>query len=411
MDGTKKKTIIVKCVCVLLSFILWLYVSNVENPSRTSDLKSVPVEFLNEDVLTSSNLYFSPNQNYTVDLKLEGGAKEIYSVNKSDFILKADLSGYALKKGENNIPVEVVSAPEGVTIKNKTVLTVKVILEESTEKNVSVYSKVRTTFKDGVSKKSITVTPKSVKVSGPESLVKNVTSVVLEGDIVDISKDISQSFKLIPIDSSGNEVTGVELSEDIGKVVVNVGNSKQVKINPVYKGSLPENLTLKGITLSADTVNILGDSNVVKSINQIDTQPINLSDIKESGTIDVKLNLPNGVSLVDNDNKVTASIEVAQKEDNIEDNVITKKIEGVKVNLTNKENTSLTYEANSITVEVSGKSSEINVLTAENVTATASVAGITEVGEQDVKLDVSLTNAGSSVNIISKPDNVKVVVK
>ena len=411
MDGTKKKTIIVKCVCVLLSFILWLYVSNVENPSRTSDLKSVPVEFLNEDVLTSSNLYFSPNQNYTVDLKLEGGAKEIYSVNKSDFILKADLSGYALKKGENNIPVEVVSAPEGVTIKNKTVLTVKVILEESTEKNVSVYSKVRTTFKDGVSKKSITVTPKSVKVSGPESLVKNVTSVVLEGDIVDISKDISQSFKLIPIDSSGNEVTGVELSEDIGKVVVNVGNSKQVKINPVYKGSLPENLTLKGITLSADTVNILGDSNVVKSINQIDTQPINLSDIKESGTIDIKLNLPNGVSLVDNDNKVTASIEVAQKEDNIEDNVITKKIEGVKVNLTNKENTSLTYEANSITVEVSGKSSEINVLTAENVTATASVAGITEVGEQDVKLDVSLTNAGSSVNIISKPDNVKVVVK
>lgn len=411
MDGTKKKTIIVKCVCVLLSFILWLYVSNVENPSRTSDLKSVPVEFLNEDVLTSSNLYFSPNQNYTVDLKLEGGAKEIYSVNKSDFILKADLSGYALKKGENNIPVEVVSAPEGVTIKNKTVLTVKVILEESTEKNVSVYSKVRTTFKDGVSKKSITVTPKSVKVSGPESLVENVTSVVLEGDIVDISKDISQSFKLIPIDSSGNEVTGVELSEDIGKVVVNVGNSKQVKINPVYKGSLPENLTLKGITLSADTVNILGDSNVVKSINQIDTQPINLSDIKESGTIDVKLNLPNGVSLVDNDNKVTASIEVAQKEDNIEDNVITKKIEGVKVNLTNKENTSLTYEANSITVEVSGKSSEINVLTAENVTATASVAGITEAGEQDVKLDVSLTNAGSSVNIISKPDNVKVVVK
>lgn len=411
MDGTKKKTIIVKCVCVLLSFILWLYVSNVENPSRTSDLKSVPVEFVNEDVLTSSNLYFSPDQNYTVDLKLEGGAKEIYSVNKSDFILKADLSGYALKKGENNIPVEVVSAPEGVTIKNKTVLTVKVLLEESTEKNVSVYSKVRTTFKDGVSKKSITVTPKSVKVSGPESLVKNVTSVVLEGDILDISKDISQSFKLIPIDSSGNEVTGVELSEDIGKVVVNVGNSKQVKINPVYKGSLPENLTLKGITLSADTVNIVGDSNVVKSISQIDTQPINLSDIKESGTIDVKLNIPNGVSLVDNDNKVTASIEVAQKEDNIEDNVITKKIEGVKVNLTNKENTSLTYEANSITVEVSGKSSEINVLTAENVTATASVAGITTAGEQDVKLDVSLTNAGSSVNIISKPDNVKVVVK
>lgn len=411
MDGTKKKTIIVKCVCVLLSFILWLYVSNVENPSRTSDLKSVPVEFVNEDVLTSSNLYFSPDQNYTVDLKLEGGAKEIYSVNKSDFILKADLSGYALKKGENNIPVEVVSAPEGVTIKNKTVLTVKVILEESTEKNVSVYSKVRTTFKDGVSKKSITVTPKSVKVSGPESLVKNVTSVVLEGDILDISKDISQSFKLIPIDSSGNEVTGVELSEDIGKVVVNVGNSKQVKINPVYKGSLPENLIFKGITLSADTVNIVGDSNVVKSISQIDTQPINLSDIKESGTIDVKLNIPNGVSLVDNDNKVTASIEVAQKEDNIEDNVITKKIEGVKVNLTNKENTSLTYEANSITVEVSGKSSEINVLTAENVTATASVAGITTAGEQDVKLDVSLTNAGSSVNIISKPDNVKVVVK
>ena len=410
MDRAKKRSIVVKGVCLLLSFILWLYVSNVENPTRTSDLKGVSVELLNQEVLNSSNLYLSKNQKPSVDLKLEGKAKDIYSLKKDDFVLKADLSNYALKAGENNIPVEIISAPEDVTIKNRSILTVKVDLEEGIEKNVKVRSSVKTTFKEGVSKKSIKVSPDSVKVSGPESLVKNVDSVVLKGELLDISKDMSKNFNLVAVDSDGNEVSGVQISENTGKLTVSVGSSKQVKVNVVKQGTLPSDFILKGINLSVGSVDIIGDTDIIKSIHQIDTEPIDLSNITERQTINIKLNLPEGVYLMDNINVITANVEVSKKEEDT-NKIVSKKIDGVKVEVVDKVNTTLTYEVSNIVVEVSGNSKEVSALTSENISAFVSVAGITTAGEQEIFLNVSLKNAGSSVTIVNKPEKIKVIAK
>lgn len=410
MDSTKKGKLIVKGVCLILSFVLWLYVSNVENPTRTLELKNVEVEILNEDVLSSSNLCILNDMNFSVDLKLEGKANDIYSIKKSDFNLKVDLSNYALKEGENNIPVEVIGFPDDIIIKNKSELTISLNLEEEAKKTVNVKSNVKTTFKDGASSKSITVSPTSVMVKGPESLVEKVESVVMEGEISDISKDISKTFRLIPIDSKGKEISGVDLSDKIGKVIVSVGNSKQVKVNAVYKGNLPENLILNGITLSSAYVNIVGERSVINSISQINTEYINLANIKESQNLNVKLELPEGAFLLDGSNTVTAYVEVSKKEDNIKQ-MITKKIDGIKVNLTDKVNTALTYEVNNISVEVSGNSKEVNEITSANIEATTSVSRITEAGEQEVALNVSLKNAGSSVKITSKPEKIKVIAK
>ena len=410
MDRAKKRSIVVKGVCLLLSFILWLYVSNVENPIRTSDLKGVSVELLNQEILNSSNWYLSKNQNFSVDLKLEGKAKDIYSLKKDDFVLKADLNNYALKVGENNIPVEIISAPQDVTIKNRSVLTVKVNLEEGSEKTVKVRSNVKTTFKEGISKKSIKVSPESVKISGPESLVKNVDSVVLKGELLDISKDTSRNFNLVAVDSDGNEISGVQISESIGKLTVSVGGSKQVKVNVVKQGMLPSNYTLKGINLSVESVNIIGDTDIIKSIHQVDTEPIDLSNITESQTVNVKLNLPEGIYLMDNVSSITANIEVVKKEEDT-NKIVNKKIEGIKVELIDKVNTTLTYDVSNITVEVSGDSKEVSALTSENISATVSVAGIATAGEQEMPLNVSLKNAGPSVTIVSKPEKVKIIAK
>jgi len=120
--------------------------------------------------------------------------------------------------------------------------------------------------------------------------------------------------------------------------------------------------------------------------------------------------LPEGAFLLDGSNTVTAYVEVSKKEDNIKQ-MITKKIDGIKVNLTDKVNTALTYEVNNISVEVSGNSKEVNEITSANIEATTSVSRITEAGEQEVALNVSLKNAGSSVKITSKPEKIKVIAK
>ena len=182
MDKGNEKRLGVKIICVILAFGLWLYITNVDNPTRTTNLKDVEVQLINEDTLAKSNMAISPGQKITVDLNLEGTANEIYSINKEDFVIKADLSTYALKKGENNIPVQIENYPTGINIKNNAALSVKVTIEELVEKEVNVYSKVKTTFKSGFSKSSTIVKPNIIKVSGPASAVNKVTSGSLVGE-------------------------------------------------------------------------------------------------------------------------------------------------------------------------------------------------------------------------------------
>ena len=151
MDKGTNKKIIVKLLCVVLSFALWFYVTNVENPNRTSDMASVPVEIDNVNVLAESNLAIVPDQNFTVDLRLEGPANEIYRVSKDDFKIKLDLGAYSLKIGENTIPVQLVNYPQGINIKNTGSLTVKIKVEALVRKEVNVISKVNTSFDKGFS--------------------------------------------------------------------------------------------------------------------------------------------------------------------------------------------------------------------------------------------------------------------
>ena len=90
------KNFLVKFICLLLSFSLWLYIINVENPVRELKLNSVPVQVVNSEVLKDYDLVMVPNQNLTVDLDLEGPSTEIYKVKKEQFKVVVNLSEYVL---------------------------------------------------------------------------------------------------------------------------------------------------------------------------------------------------------------------------------------------------------------------------------------------------------------------------
>lgn len=412
MDNGNEKRIVVKLVCVILSFILWLYVSNVENPTRTSDIKAVEVTLENTDVLKDSNLCLKPDQKFLVDLKIEGPANDIYVAKKSDFTIKADLSNYSLKKGENNIPVQIVNSPSNLEIKNSGVLTVKVNLEEIIEKDVKISSKVNTTYKHGLTENYINISPKSVKVSGAESAVNSVDSVIIKGELLNIKDDTQESFDLIAVDSEGNEVKGVTLSESKAKLSIGVvGNVKEVSLKVNYEGNLPEGLTLEGVTLSKDTISITGDINRLEEVDSISTETINLSTINESKDVSLGIILPEGIYLSNKNEKITASIKVKNVETKVENKITSKKIEGIVVALNNKQNEKLNYEAESIFVELEGAKEELDLVTSANIVATASVQDITEAGEYEVLVDVKLENTGSTIKIKSKTEKIKITVK
>lgn len=413
MDKGNEKRLGVKIICVILAFGLWLYITNVDNPTRTTNLKGVEVKLINEDTLAKSNMAISPGQKITVDLNLEGAANEIYSINKEDFVIKADLSTYALKKGDNNIPVQIENYPTGINIKNNATLSVKVTIEDLVEKEVNVYSNVKTSFRNGLSKSSTIVNPDIIKVSGPASAVNKVKSGSLVGEALDIDANYEGNFSIVPIDNSGNQVMDVNLSQSEGALSLKVGakketstgSQKDVPIGSSYSGSLKDGLKLESLDLSSNKITITGDSNAIAKIDKIETQPIDLSQITSTQDINLNFIVPEGISIASDRKYVSANIKIKQAV------TITKIIDGIVVNLTDKKDGKFTYEASTVSVTVSGTEEALSGLTLADFNASASVAELNVAGEGEVKLDVSLVKPNANIKISNKPEKVKVTVK
>ena len=404
MDNGNEKRLAVKLICVLLSFGLWLFVTNVENPTRKSDIKDVEVEMINTEVLADSKLAIAPNQKFHVDLTIEGPANEIYTAKKEDFKLRADISAYALKKGDNNIPVEIVNYPQGINIKNSGVMAVKVKIEDLIEKEVKVESRIKINYKEGFSQSAISIDPEKVMISGPASAVDKVALATLGGELKDIDKDIESEFEIQAVDKDGNKVEGVQLSETKGMLSLKVAKGKEVTIKPSYTGTLKEGLSIETVELSRNKINIMGDPKKVENIQYIELEPINLSNVTGDQELSLRLVPPEGVSIAKGEEFVTVKMKIKNSI------TITKSFDNIKINYLDTDDTKYKYELPEFaTVIVAGTEEDLKAISAENLRVEANLKGLAE-GEHRIDLKALLLNVSNN-NITIKSNSGPITVK
>lgn len=406
MDKRNEKVITI-IVCVLLSFSLWVYISNVENVNRTIELKNISVTIENESALSESKLVLLPDQVFEVNLRIEGPSKKVYSISKQDFNLKVDLSAYALKSGVNNIPVKIVDYPEGINIKNTGNLTIKVILENLEEKEMNVASKINTTFQDGISEVSSEISPQKVTISGASSLIDKVSQVIIDGNESNISRNFSRTFNLKAVDANGDKVDGVEISTKKVTYSMKVKKQKEVPIKIDYEGSLPNGISKESEKLSINNIIISGEVDDVDKIESIKTEPIYLQNITENKKITLNLIIPEGIDVVGNDKSVVLTYNVKNNntipEVKDDEKQITKTIEGVEISYIDEDTKKYDYEyiTKTVNIDIKGTKAELDNITKDQIKVEASVKELTTEGENSVNWNASFINPVNNVSIVN----------
>lgn len=385
----KKERIIIPIICLLMSIGLWFYVSNVENTIRKYDLNKVPVELLNVDSLEKSKLALTPNQEFYVNLKLEG-SNEIYKVKRDDFKITVDISEYALKKGENRMSVNIVESPANITIKNNNNLNIVISLEEISEKTMEVVSEILVAEKSGYFVSPIEINPGEVKIIGAESLVNRVNSLVIRGEVNDATEDLVASYPIMAVDSAGKEVEGVELESKYADVVIKVskGKSIPVKINTI--GDLPLDLKLKSIEGSRKTSEIIGPKELLDQIVELQTESIDLSQIKDNEEINVGIIVPDGVNILQGEEFITVKVNVIK--------MISKELE-IKFTVNGlDESLKITHEKNTIKVKVTAFEDQIEAITTDNIKAELNVESFKEEGTFEETPIITLVGLDNTIS-------------
>lgn len=382
----KEKNLMVKLVCLLLSFGLWIYISNIENPIKQYTITNIPVQIVNLDVLKEDNLTLAPDQNFTISLTIQGTSINIYSINKSQFTVVANLSNYTLKLGDNSIPVEITNSPNNVNIKNNGVLRINIKLENITEKTMPVKSELNVTTSNSTYVKNISFSTNQITVSGPEETVNEVSKLVVRGNVTANNSTTTASFPVVAVDSSGNVVNDVVLSTNNVQTTITVEKGKLVPIKVQTTGELRAGLTLENIIANPNTIKILGSESVLDSTNEILSEPINLNSITGNETIITNLIVPRNITLLPNENEINVDVKVSGADENNSENVINGNTETTKtfeIPITIEGNLSgytANLSSNTVTVVLKGTKKELDNLQASNLSCKVDISKLTKEG-------------------------------
>lgn len=382
----KEKNLMVKLVCLLLSFGLWIYISNIENPIKQYTITNIPVQIVNLDVLKEDNLTLAPDQNFTISLTIQGTSINIYSINKSQFTVVANLSNYTLKSGDNSIPVEITNSPNNVNIKNNGVLRINIKLENITEKTMPVKSELNVTTSNSTYVKNISFSTNQITVSGPEETVNEVSKLVVRGNVTANNSTTTASFPVVAVDSSGNVVNDVVLSTNNVQTTITVEKGKLVPIKVQTTGELRAGLTLENIIANPNTIKILGSESVLDSTNEILSEPINLNSITGNETIITNLIVPRNITLLPNENEINVDVKVSGADENNSENVINGNTETTKtfeIPITIEGNLSgytANLSSNTVTVVLKGTKKELDNLQASNLSCKVDISKLTKEG-------------------------------
>lgn len=323
MDKWFKSKWFVRILSLVLSVMLFTFVSTEES-DRSQDENSIffssssnelkTVEEMPVQIRINNEEYVVSGVPEHVDVSLEGKTSTLASlVRQRNFDVFVDLQD--LGEGEHTVEIQYDQIPDDVSVYIEP-KTIDVVIEEKATKEFPVAVDLINTSEmpDGFEVGTPVVEPSTVKITSSQSVIDEIALVKVFIDVNGLTEPIEN--REVPVnvyDGQGNELRAKIEPENV-EVSVPVDNpSKSVPVNVSTTGSLPDGLTLKSIEPEENEVEIYGKQDLLDDIDDIQTEDIDLSDIDESGTIEVDLSLPEGV-VASEDNKIGVIIELDESD-------------------------------------------------------------------------------------------------
>lgn len=368
-----------KLLAVLFAFAMWLVVYNINDPSSSKTFTAT-VNIQNAQAVSDmGKCYEVMDGSGTVSFRVTAKRSILEKLNYSDFTASADMSLMTLNEDgtEGSVPISIAATNYTASVKlNGLTKYLKVSLEDLQEKQFVITADTKGKVASGFTLGDVSVSnPNVIKVSGPASVVGQISSVVATIDVSGMSVDISDN--VVPVfynaDDEAIDTTKLTLSNNTVTVSAKILSTKEVPINFNTTGTPADTYSVVGISCSPETVQIKGSSSVLNPITSIDI-PEEVIDVSGANkdittTVDISEYLPDGVTLTKN---TQASVSVTVRIEPYVTQSYSIPVSNITTNGLDSEYT-LSYSQSTVTAGISGMSGDLAQL------AAASIKGIIDV--------------------------------
>lgn len=301
-------------ISVFIAVLLWIYVVYDKNPIFETWLRDIPVEYINQSAdFESGKLVILDGQEKTADLKIRGRRSALSAAKSSSVICSVDMSAVT-KDGSYIIPLSVNTGVDGAELVQKSPYSVTLTVDKvvTEERRVTVSSTGQP--KSGYVLDRIESEPQIIKLTGPQSLIRNVASASAAADVTDASEDVQGLYMIKLYDSDNKEITDERISKNIEycDVKCHIAYARTVDITPLL--SAETNGRGEAITVSStvpSSLTIVGAKDKIDGINEVYTVETDVSEIYDETQKEVRIDfssLPEGVSVADDIDKTTLTL-------------------------------------------------------------------------------------------------------
>lgn len=307
----RKNDLTAKILTLVIAVFLWSYVMSDTNPQITKEIRNISVTYLNTAALDRQGLVIMEPEDVKINVRLSGNKMDLGNIDGSNIFAQVDLSGYS--EGQVRVPITVGLLDQSSAIRvessdpKEVLFTFDRIITKDMEPIVDLTGQLGEDYILG----DIVTRPQKILLRGPRSWVNQVTKI---SALVDISGKTDTMNLAVPIkilNDSGEEVRGIEKDPGLIDMTIPIFRAIDLPIELITINELPENYSVTDIEISPSTVRVKGDNSIV-NLNKLDTVEVDINQLLETTAMEVELNLPEGVTLVDPAQKITISYNVEE---------------------------------------------------------------------------------------------------
>ena len=288
---------------LVLAIIVWVSSVSSSDPNQVITYPNpVAVTILgqNPDMLITEQ----STTNVEITLRAPRSVHEQISRNFNQITARINLSG--LSAGTYNLEPEVnLNSFRPVQIVQVSPAEIDITLEQIATKTLDITMLQTGNLPISYEAGEAVLSSETVELLGPQSVVYEVVDVIANVDISNAISSITRIVELHPIDRRGNIVDGVSMNPThitVELPVRQLVGYRNVFIKIVTTGTIAQGYHLTGLLVDPPNVTIYAsDPDLADNMPAfLDTAPINLSGAYEDFSINVALQLQDGIVVVGN---------------------------------------------------------------------------------------------------------------
>lgn len=304
-----------KLASLVLAFVLWFIVVQIEDPKDKDRFNNVQVRLINTELLEQEGkVYEVLDDTDKINVTVSAPKSIIDQMRASDIVAEADVSRLT---DINTIPITLEVQNAEVTSIEGDHDVVRLNVENRKRKWIKLIGNTVGEAADGYIVSNAYLDQTNIEISGPESAVSVVDHASVDINVEGATTSLSANIDIKLYDADGNEVDQKNLKKnvDYAHMTVEVLATKDVPVRVEYMGVPAEGYLATGVVESdLTTVKIAGTTSALANVSAI-TVPAERMNItgETSNMVDIinlKEYLPDNIRFADKkfDGKITATI-------------------------------------------------------------------------------------------------------